>query len=222
MMQNRKELRPIGSKLKPTKAGKPISYSDHITFEELVSEIQMLVSSKSNTVVVAISGFGGAGKTTLAEKLKNRFHGSTWIQLDNFIVNRTKGDDWDSGYDWSRLERVLRDVRADKELHYQFYDWHKDALTGWIDVSPLPKLIIVEGIRLLQPKFMTYFDLSVWIDCPIEVAAKRGIERDRKNGVDNQHILEWEKNWIPKDKTFYEMYRPDESASFLVESHITD
>lgn len=219
MAQNHREVRPLGKRLKLTKDGEPISYADHTTFEELVAEIQQLLSNKNDTVVVAVSGFGGSGKTTLAEKLKNHFKDSTWIQLDNFIVNRAKGDNWDSGYDWNRLESVLKDVRDGKELHYQFYDWHKDALTGWIDVSPLPKLIIVEGIRLLQTKLLPYFDVRVWIDCPIEIASQLGIERDRKNGVDENHIAEWQTNWIPKDKTFYSMFKPDENADFLIKGY---
>jgi hypothetical protein len=66
---------------------------------------------------------------------------------------------------------------------------------------------------------MQYVDLTVWIDCPVEVAAQHGIERDRKRGVDENHILEWEKNWIPKDKAFYTLHKPDVNADFLFEAY---
>src|SRR4051812_33407348 len=103
-------------------------------------------------MVIAVSGFGGSGKTTLAERLKACFSDSTLLQLDNFLINRGEGEGWQGGYDWARFEQVLQNIHAGKDLHYQWYNWERDETKGWID-QPLPSLVIVEGVRILQPNF---------------------------------------------------------------------
>ncbi|GAG89728.1 unnamed protein product [marine sediment metagenome] len=79
----------------------------------------------------------------------------------------------------------------------------------------LPKLVIVEGIRLLQPKLIPNFDISVWIDCPQAIAIQRAKARDRKQGEDEQTVERWDTDWGPKDKEYFDMYRPDKIATFI-------
>lgn len=120
-----------------------------MTFNDLTATVQGLLGQKHPTIV-AISGFGGSGKTILAERLKNQFPGSTLLQLDNFLINHGEGEGWQGGYDWERFEGVLKDIQAGKDLHYQWYNWEKDETKDWVE-QPLPSLVIVEGVRILQP-----------------------------------------------------------------------
>ncbi len=188
----------------------------------LISKVSDLLQTKDH-VVVAVSGFGGSGKTTIAEKIKNSFPSSTWVQLDNFLINRGQGDGWSGGYDWQRFEGVLKDIKAGHDLHYQWYDWHKDTLSdGWID-EKLPKVIVVEGCRILQPNLMKYYDLSVWIDVDLEIASARGIERDTKNWQDKldkqglqDHLSNWPKVWAPKDKEYFDALNPERLADMVI------
>ncbi len=150
----------------------------------------------------------------LADKVARALSDSHVLRLDDFIIDRLQGPGWSGGYDWRRFESVLRDIRAGKDLRYQRYDWEKDALAEWTDEA-LPPLVIVEGIRLLQTKLMRYFDLTIWIDRPIEEAAERGIARDRKAGADQQHLGEWTKTWIPQDVEYAKLFKPQSIADIL-------
>ncbi|MGZ6004783.1 MAG: uridine kinase family protein [Candidatus Saccharimonadales bacterium] len=178
---------------------------------------------KQQHVVVAVSGFGGSGKTTMAEKIMNSFDSSTWVQLDNFLINHGQGEGWAGGYDWERFESVLKNIKIGNDLHYQWYDWHKDDLSeGWID-EKLPQVIVVEGCRILQPQLMQYYDLSVWIDVDLETATKRGIARDRKswqNKSDQQgleeHLSNWPNVWVPKDKEYADKFHPEKLTDFVI------
>jgi uridine kinase len=177
--------------------------------EELISEIDQIKKTKDR-VVVAISGFGGSGKTTLTDKLVKHYGliDGQVIHLDNFIVDRAEGDGTLGGYDWVRFEQVLQDVKDGKRLYYQVYDWPHDNLTDWFIDEPLPPIVIVEGIRLLQPRLLRYFDIPVWIDCPLEVATQRGKKRDRENSNDptydiEAHIKKWDDIWVPKEISYF-------------------
>lgn len=192
-----------------------------MNFEDLAGKIQELLESRER-VVVAVCGFGGSGKTTLAEKLKLKFSESNLIQIDNFLINRGQGEGWRGGYDWNRFEAVLKDVRDGKDLHYKFYDWHKDDLSdGFID-EKLQKIVIVEGSRILQSKIMEYYDLSIWIDIDLIEATGRGKQRDERNWEDKTdqaglraHLDTWHSTWAPKDKEYYEKFHPDKIADFV-------
>lgn len=183
--------------------------------EDLRQRVEQLLEKKDH-IVVGISGFGGSGKTYLAELLKNSFSGSsTWVQLDNFLVDHGQGKGWAGGYDWNRFESVLRDIAAGKDLHYQAYDWDKNALTDWYIDEKLPRVIVVEGVRLFHPRISRYFDLKVWVDRSLENATDSGKQRDRANGADDVHIKLWDDVWTPKEKEFIEEFNPRAQADYL-------
>ena len=190
-----------------------------MNFLDLVNKIDQIMSSKQRTVV-AVSGFGGSGKTTLANNLKAHFSNATLLQLDNFLINRGEGEGWRGGYNWERFEQVLKDIQAGKDLHYQWYNWAKDETKEWID-QPLTPLVIVEGVRILQPNLKQYYDLSVWIDCPLDVSTEQGKSRDRINAPDNSydieaHLEKWDRVWVPQEKEFETLFNPAGSADILI------
>ncbi len=186
-------------------------------FETLTERIDSLLDEPP--VVVVVSGFGGSGKTTLAERLKAHYSNATLVQLDNFLTNHGEGEGMNGGYDWDRFVNVVREAKQGKPLQYQWYDWHADALAGFID-EPSRPLVIIEGVRLLQPSVTDHVDLSVWIDCDLEEAAQRGMERDRRNkdwdeAALEEHMRKWREVWGPKDAAFASEFSPRTNADLL-------
>jgi len=57
--------------------------------------------------------------------------------------------------------------------------------------------------------------VTVWIDCPIELAAERGRRRDLAGGAAAEDLALWDSEWVPKDRAHFELHRPDLAADFL-------
>ncbi len=194
--------------------------SQHISLQELVTEIKNKALYHDH-FVIALSGFGGSGKTTLSQKLSNMLGNTTAVHLDDFIAyqsSRTKNKSWDSFFDWDRLvAQVLQPIKDGKEsIEYDVYDWSKDTCLDKKNVV-LSKYIVVEGVKLIREKFKPFFDCSVWIDVPITVAVERGKRRDREEqGVD--HDQQWDGPWAENDMSYFEEHHPEKLADYTVEN----
>ena len=197
-------------------------------------ELQKLIggiltkTKKGSRVIIAISGFGGSGKTTLAKQLEKELPDAAVISVDDFIIRSKfseRTDHWNS-IDWLRLiEQVLSSFKNAGTVNYQVYDWQADNLDTWRTILQ-KRFLIIESVGLLQPLLLPYFDYSVWIDYPFESAMKRGMERDKARfSADNIHLWEsrkklWEEVWIPNDREYFAKHRPDTWADFVYHPEI--
>lgn len=183
-------------------------------FQTLLSRVVELQAPLARPIIIAVSGFGGAGKSTLAERLREQLGDAEVVSIDSFIVNRLqkRSDDWE-GFDRERFRtQVLEPVTRGETARYEEYDWETNAMAGWRSV-PRVACLIVEGISVLHPGLLRYYDFTIWIDCPFEIAARRGAERDRRDG--NDHDNYWFEVWMPNEQDFFDKYHPDESADFV-------
>ena len=141
---------------------------------------------KKHLVLLAIDGYGGSGKTTLARAIQSEFPSAAIITLDDFATDNV------SGADRKRfLSQVLVPISEGNFAQYQRFNWREKTLADWITVEP-KGMIIIEGISVLAEDFNSFYDLRVWIDCPFEVASERMRERD-KNMHNPTYFNVWEK-----------------------------
>ena len=187
--------------------GKPVSALE----QALLSRIRALPKPRKRPLIIAISGFGGSGKTTLAAVLKEQLINAEVVAADDFIIHQLKGRsaDW-SNHDRLRLQKqVLEPASHGEDICYQRYDWPNDRLGEWRIVPP-SQYLIVEGQSVLHPDLRQFYDFKIWIDCALETAMKRGMERAHRLGV-NQDDL-WLNVWAPNDRDFLAKYHPDKAA----------
>lgn len=175
-------------------------------------------SSSKGRFCIAVSGFGGSGKTTVAQQLTNTLQEASIVNVDDFILNRLMARDADwSDVDWERLEKevLIPWKKGTDVLSYEVYDWSKDVNAKNRQVS-LSRFLIVEGVGLLRPAFSKYFDYSIWIDCEISEAIKRGACRDREEYKVN-HDKQWEELWGPNDEDYFQKYNPKSLADVVLD-----
>lgn len=184
-------------------------------FETLLEVIHAkALAGKSYPFIVAVSGFGGAGKSVLTVKLKAVLDDAEIISIDAFVVDHLsrRSEDWE-GFDRERLlKEVLVPAKKKQTIHYGIYNWEINTVMETKTIQPTT-FLIVEGCSIFHPDLMSYYDYSIWIDVPLEEATRRGIQRDRMQGADWDD--NWHSIWMPNENDFFAKYRPDMKADFI-------
>lgn len=166
-------------------------------------------------ILVAIDGFGGSGKSTLVDQLKELLQNAEIVHIDDFIVKEKLDEPtWDKGaFDRDRLERqVLIPAKQGHLVSYQKLHWAENILSGHF-IIPSCNYLIVEGISTSHPDISHYYHFKIWVDTPIEIAKRRGHARDASNENANKWDL-----WAENDLAYQAKYHPERYADFLVEN----
>jgi uridine kinase len=182
------------------------------SIEEITEQILQV---NSRPVLIAIEGFGGAGKTTFAYDLAKLLKDAYVVHIDDFIIkDRLDKASWDNGvFDRARLEaQVLRPLRGGQRAKYQKLVWDTDVLSEPVAI-PDVRYIIVEGITSYHPDVAAYYDCKIWIHAPIEVATTRGKTRD----AGNENESKWGV-WANNDRIYQEKYHPEKHADSIFDN----
>jgi uridine kinase len=184
------------------------------TFDELLHAIDAVRAQRTRTVV-GVSGFGGAGKSTLARRLVDTVRGSARMRGDDFVDPTLAGE---RSTDWSAVERmrlrseVVDPFRAGTPSTFRRYDWLTAALAS---AEPLPaaEVLVINAVGLFHPDLDGALDLRVWVDVELDVATVRGKARDHRSGKDHDRL--WEDVWTPNERDFAERFHPRDAADVL-------
>lgn len=163
-------------------------------------------------LLIAIDGFGGAGKSTVGDALGKLLSSAAVVHIDDFIVkDQVDADSWDPGWDRERLvDQVLRPARLGAPVRFPRFEWVEERLGAPLEL-PATEFLIVEGLTTLHPTLQPYWDCRIWVSTPIEVASERGRQRDRGN----ENEARWT-HWAANDLDYLERHRPDAIADFVV------
>jgi uridine kinase len=179
-------------------------------------------TSPRTSLLIAIDGAGGAGKSTFAARLAEGFGdrgvGTYVVHGDDFYRpaaqrQRVRAGSMPVGadFDWPRLrDQVLLPLVRGQPARYQRYDWAADALAGWSTVASKP-IVLVEGIYTFRRELRTFYELAIWIECPRAIRLARGIARDGQAA----RAL-WEREWMPAEDRYAATHQPRLAADLVV------
>ena len=156
-------------------------------------------------MIIGIAGGTGSGKTTITDRLAERFAGHvSVVRHDNYYKahhdmtyeERSQLNfDHPDAFDTDMLIEHLKLLKQGRSIHCPVYDYSiHDRSEETILIEPT-KVIVVEGILIFcEPKLCEQMDIKIFVDTDADVRILRRIRRDvqeRERSLDsviNQYL----------------------------------
>ena len=200
-----------------------MTLTDKKQFQQLFHKINALLGSKER-VVVAVDGMSGAGKSSLAELLKDTYSCNV-ISMDHFFLRpeqRTTERLAEPGgnIDYERFnEQVLAPLMPGKPFAYRPYDCGTLTLSEPVNVDLNP-ITVIEGVYSMHPSFANAhgiydaYDTSVFLEIEEDVQRQRLLKR-------SPHLYErFINEWIPMENMYFERFKIPDKCELRFDSRL--
>jgi|1185.fasta_scaffold28417_2 uridine kinase len=160
-----------------------------------------------DTVVVAVDGPSGAGKTTLTRAVRRHLGRPPVVHLDAIYP----------GWDGLPLtpailhDRVLAPLARGERAAYRRFDWEAGAFAEEHEVRAAT-LLLVEGCGAGAWPGFAHVSVLIWVEAPTEVRYGRAIARDGEAYRPN-----WER-WAASERALFRADRTRERADLVVDT----
>ena len=154
----------------PEPGPRPVSPS----LPELAARLRVLPPSVGPVRLVAVDGYAGAGKTTLAAELAAALgrDPAPVVHLDDLATH-------EEFFDWTgRLEAgLLEPFRHGRPGRFPAYDWTARAF-GPTRAVPCAPVVLLEGVGAGRRALRPFLSFVIWLDLDLPTARARGEQRD--------------------------------------------
>jgi cytidylate kinase len=156
------------------------------------------------TVVVAIDGRSGSGKTVLGTAVAQAL-GCPIVHLDDVFPG------WDGLAAGVALvtEQVLAPLARNERAAYQRWDWMRSQPGRTVDVDA-GRHLVLEGCGALVPPAAPYAAVRVWVDAPDAVRQRRALGRDG-----DVYAPHWQR-WAAQEESVYAAAHPWQQAHLVL------
>lgn len=184
-------------------------------YTELANTIKKLLSEKGS-IVIAVDGMCGSGKTTLATWLGELYHANVFHIDDYYLPMEQRKEGWEleggSNIDKSRFCReVLQPAREADGVLYRAYSCQQGKMQEGIRMEKTA-VSIVEGSYSHHPDFASYYDLKIFLTCSPEKQEERLIQRAA------DRYPNYVKRWIPMEMQYFHAFQIQERSDIVIDN----
>lgn len=205
----------------------------------IISRIVDAILSVEHThpLRVAIDGVDAAGKTSLANELVEPLKASgrdvIKASLDGFHNPRElryrMGEDSPEGYFFDSFNHealitsLLKPLGPDGNLDYQtsVFNFQSDTQTSPPAIHASPdSILIFDGIFLLRPELVNYWDFSIFVAIDFDVSIERASQRDQYLFGSAEEVRKryW-KRYVPGQRIYLQTCQPKKHADIIIDNN---
>lgn len=187
-------------------------------------------------LVVAIDGYAGSGKTTVADFISKNNPNVLVVHLDDFIrhwkdrkqmmdnaKNKSKIFEF-KWYHYNDLEKLIKQFKAERErtIKLKTYNFDKNNFGPKKSFDLSKKILVLDGIFLFHPKhkISKFFNKRIYLDINFDKADKKRILREKRKWMKAYIPESHTDNWIKYFKEAYgryaKEYEPKKNADMIV------
>jgi len=173
------------------------------------------------SILVALDGRSGTGKSTIAKKIAERL-GGVGINADDFWAGGSN-EEWDkkipkekaeTAIDWKRIKtEVLEPLLSGSSATWHPFNWKagKGLSSNVIQRNPSP-LIILDGAYSTRPELQDIIDISILIEVPDDVK-RRARLAEREN---EEYMKDWHKRWDVAEDYYFSQVRQRDLFDMII------
>jgi hypothetical protein len=157
--------------------------------------------------LIGIDGRGGAGKSTLFERLQPTFPRSEVVHTDDIAWNH-------AFFDWTDLmiENVMRPLHRGEAVEFRPLAWIEHDRPGTIRIPAGLDVVWIEGTGIIREELAPWLDASIWVQGDLDEQESRLVARDGNSPAQQQHIA----NWLAEELPLLLREQPWQKATIVV------
>ena len=151
--------------------------------------------------VIGIAGGSGSGKSTFAQRLKERFPGEVAVvSCDNYYLRRDdmpfeerKLQNYDSpeAFEFDLMIRQITDLKNGRDILCPVYDFALHNRSQEVVEIQAKPVILIDGILIFsEPQLRDIMDMRIYVETDADERILRRVKRDiRERGRDLDGII---------------------------------